>query len=393
LDKDATASQRTVVLVLGMHRSGTSMLAGALGLLGAGMPKVGFGTREDNPKGHFEPAEIVAFHDRVLASAGCHWWDWDPFPEGWFASAQCEAAVAELAALVETEFGSSPLFVVKDPRLCKLVPLWTRVIAKLGLNTLAVLPYRNPIDVAASLHRRDRFPTANCQLMWLRYVLDAEVQSRTMKRAVVSYEKLLSDWRPGLEALLERLDLNMPRQSFRAYQELEEFIDSELRHNAHDPEALAQTPGLHPWVAEAYAAYHTLEADAADHSAQAELDRIRAAFDLGCRAFTPALHGTTRGFEDAQARNGLIPALEATIAQLRNDAARVPSFESALAQAEDRISVLRARVQIAEEGREDAVQELRKRLDAIEGAIGLKGYRGPGGELKPSPRGRPRPSR
>jgi hypothetical protein len=378
LDQDATAtSQRTVVLVLGMHRSGTSMLAGALGLLGAGMPKVGFGQREDNPKGHFEPAEIVAFHDRVLASAGHRWWDWDPVPARWYESAQCEAAVAELAALVEGEFGSAPLFVVKDPRLCKLVPLWTRVIAKLGLNALAVLPYRNPIDVAASLHRRDRFPTANCQLMWLRYVLEAEVQSRTIKRAVVSYEKLLSDWRPRLEALLARLDLHMPRQSFRAYQELEEFIDSELRHNAHDPAAIAEAPGLHPWVAEAYAAYGKLEADAGDGLAQAELDEIRMAFDLGCRAFTPALHGTTRGFEDAQARNGLIPALEAAVAQLRDDAARAPSLQAALAEAEERISLLRARVQISEEGRTDALQELQNRLDAIEKLIGVHGYRGP----------------
>jgi hypothetical protein len=314
-----------------MHRSGTSAVTGALGLLGAAMPTHGLELAEDNPKGHFESAGIVALHERVLASGGARWWDWDRFPDAWYETADSVALADELAELLRLEFGQSPIFVVKDPRACILVPLWRRVIALLELDAVAVLPYRNPVDVARSLRKRDGFPTANGHLAWLRYVLQAEVETRNLRRVFLRYEDLVRDWRQTLKQVVGQLGLSLPRQSARAYQELENFIDPALRHNAQDTRSLGEVMD-HPWITSALRSYNQLQLDPYDGHAQDDLDGLRTDFDRACMVFTAALHGTTKGFEDAQRRNALIPQLEAKLAASELAAERVSALEAEVAE-------------------------------------------------------------
>src|SRR4051794_9430892 len=118
---------RQAIIVLGMHRTGTSALAGALGLLGVRLPARLMPSAEDNPKGFFEPNQVVSIHERLLASIGSHWFSYGRIPEEWFASAEAAAFADELAEAVREDYGDAALFVVKDPRLCRLMPLWQEV--------------------------------------------------------------------------------------------------------------------------------------------------------------------------------------------------------------------------------------------------------------------------
>src|SRR5690242_15030572 len=103
-------SKRQAVIVLGMHRSGTSALAGALGLMGARLPARVMPPGPGNPKGYFEPGHIVVIHDRVLATAGTSWAGWDRISDAWLRSAACRPFVDELAAAVLEDYGESGLF-------------------------------------------------------------------------------------------------------------------------------------------------------------------------------------------------------------------------------------------------------------------------------------------
>jgi hypothetical protein len=123
-----TKKTRQAILVLGMHRSGTSALAGALGLLGARLPARQMPPHVDNPKGYFESAHIVAIHERLLAAAGTSWFGLDRISDEWFHSAQATSFVDELVAAVREEFDDAALFVVKDPRMCRLMPIWREVL-------------------------------------------------------------------------------------------------------------------------------------------------------------------------------------------------------------------------------------------------------------------------
>lgn len=300
--------RRTLVLVIGMHRSGTSTVAGALGILGATMPATGLGLSEDNPKGHFEPKEIVALHDRVLAAAGMHWWDWDKFPDVWYDSAAAQPFVDELVAIIRAEFGDAPLFVVKDPRTCKLLPLWRRAAALLNLNVAAVLPFRHPEEVARSLHARDRFPLPNTHMAWLRYVLEAERESRGMRRVFIRYEDLLVDGRLVMQRVVKTLQLRQLVQTEDSLYELDQFIEPDLRRSR------AASPGidhLHPWLRETMIVYGRGTEMTMGTVETSILDKIHEEFGKACGAFVPALDATNRGFEEAQRRNMLIPGLVA----------------------------------------------------------------------------------
>ena len=99
-----------------MHRSGTSALTRTLGLRGAALPEAASSRRgPDNATGVWEPREIVAIHDELLAAAGSSWDDVGEFPPAWFASDSARLFKQRLVAALRCDFGQAPLFVVKDP--------------------------------------------------------------------------------------------------------------------------------------------------------------------------------------------------------------------------------------------------------------------------------------
>src|SRR5690606_24847456 len=94
-----------------------------------------------------------------------------------------------------------------------------------------VIPIRNPLEVAASLRKRNGFPVAKSALMWLRHVLDAERETRGQKRSLITFEALLGDPPGTIDKISGDLGLAFPRLSHRAQAEIGEFLSDSLRHN------------------------------------------------------------------------------------------------------------------------------------------------------------------
>ena len=173
-------------MVLGCHRSGTSAVARALNLLGLGLPKHLVGSGKGNDLGHWEPAAIVRFNDRLLESLDRSWFDPKPLPGGWrenLAEQQAEAI-----ALWQAERAAGTATVFKDPRLSRLAPFWRDV---LPAAPLAVIVCRNPFEVAASLNGRNGFDSRHGFLLWESYMLEAEAGTRGLRRMLVHYHDLL----------------------------------------------------------------------------------------------------------------------------------------------------------------------------------------------------------
>lgn len=201
---------RRVILVLGMHRSGTSALASVLGCLGAGLPRDPMPATADNPSGYQESRAIARFHNRLLESAGTRWNDDAPVPRAWFDDPTRRGDEAEAARLLAVEFGDEETVVLKDPRLCRLLPLWKRVLVRKAIEPFAILALRDPGEVARSLRARlddAAFRPAaiaaepRATLLWLRHLLDAERDSRDLPRVAIAYPALVADWRAALEPL------------------------------------------------------------------------------------------------------------------------------------------------------------------------------------------------
>jgi hypothetical protein len=182
-------SQPIGLLVIGAHRSGTSAIARTLGLMGAAEASRLMPPNVGNPSGYWEAEAVVAANDRFLAGVGSRWDDPRPLPAAAFAGPAARAARAELASFLRAEFEGAPLFVVKDPRLCRTAPLALAALADVGAAPRVVSPFRAPAAAVRSLMARDGYAQDRCVAIWLGGVLAAERLTRGLPRCLVAYER------------------------------------------------------------------------------------------------------------------------------------------------------------------------------------------------------------
>jgi GT2 family glycosyltransferase len=218
----------TALVVLGMHRSGTSALTGMLHRLGVVLGEHLMPATQDNPRGYWEHADIVKVHERLMAALGWGWDDIRSLPPGFEHSELAQAAAHELRAIITRDFSTAPLWGLKDPRLCRLMPLWSSIFAAEQVAPRYVLAVRHPLDVAASLTARDAIGTARGLLLWLGHLLDAERATRGARRVIVHYEDLIGEpgWRPVADEVAGTLDIMWPQVDATA---VEAFLAPELR--------------------------------------------------------------------------------------------------------------------------------------------------------------------
>jgi O-antigen biosynthesis protein len=223
----------TGVIVLGMHRSGTSALGGLLHHLG-----VTFGPRlmaasPANPRGYWEHVDVVAVHHRLMAEHGRTWGDIRPFPEGVADGIKADDARRQLSAILTRDFADTGLWGLKDPRLCRLVPLWLPLFDALSVRPCFVLVVREPRDVAASLAARDGIEIERALLLWLRHVLEAERATRGLPRVLVHYEALFDPpgWRAAAARIAAAFGISWPVSDAAAEAAVDEFLSVELRHH------------------------------------------------------------------------------------------------------------------------------------------------------------------
>lgn len=186
------AGQRHVVVV-GMHRSGTSAVANALFRLGLELPdKTDLITPGPyNERGYWESRRFVTFDDRILRHFGGTW-SAPPRPDpGWEHSGDSAmtAIRSDAALFSQREFGHRHM-VLKDPRLCITLPLWRTVFER---PPVAILVLRDPGEVALSLERRNSFPLTVSLALWHRYVRQSVESVEGLSVFCVEYAGLLED--------------------------------------------------------------------------------------------------------------------------------------------------------------------------------------------------------
>lgn len=280
-----TMMDKTAIVVLGMHRSGTSSLAGALTRLGAGAPKTLMAASPSNERGHYESNVLVQINDRLLAAAGSAWDDWRSLAIEALPDALVENFTAEAVAALADEYGEANLIVFKDPRVCRMMRFWRRAFADSGYAIRAILPVRSPLEVAQSLADRNGFPLGKGLLLWLRHVLDAEVESRDLPRGVTLWSEFLLDWRQSVKSLGERIGVDLTGAPDQAAEAVDAYLSASLRHQTVHEEALAVHPDVHEWVLKTYRAMIMLAADPVSEEARRDLDIVRSEFSKASGVF------------------------------------------------------------------------------------------------------------
>ena len=223
--------KRSCILVLGAHRSGTSALARTISLLGADLPTNLLEPQADNPTGFWESRDHMTLNDELLVRLGLRW---DSLLSARWNLLDSPSFVRyrdRIIELLHRDFESSRLFVLKDPRLCRLLPIWRSALEQFGAEPKCILIIRHPLDVAGSLAARNGIPLQSGLLIWLRHMLEAECESRDLNRVFVSYERLLNDWRAAALRISQVLNVEWPRTAAEAASEIDAFLERDSQHH------------------------------------------------------------------------------------------------------------------------------------------------------------------
>ena len=230
-----TAETPKVVIVLGMHRSGTSLLANILHELGVDMVDGPTHHSIKNEAGFWERMDIVALHDEILSLIGAP--VGSPrhavsLPDGWWrdpAIAPLRKRLKDLAA--ETLARTEGPWGFKDPRTCRLLPMWKEILKELSLTPRFIWAVRHPAESSHSMS--DKNPVhrpltpAESELDWLAYNYDILKFAGREIGHVVPYESWFDDAAATASRLISALGL--PADA--AARDVSALIRKDLRHH------------------------------------------------------------------------------------------------------------------------------------------------------------------
>ena len=214
---------RQLVVILGMHRSGTSLITKSIELLGYTLGDNLMPAGVDNPKGFWEDLDIVQFNDKLLAR---HQMSWDS-PLSGSPRVFSKDLQQEALTLLESKFLNTDRFIIKDPRMSLLLDFWSRCFVEADISVHYLTVYRQPLDIAASLHARNGLEVEHGLLLTYRY-------NRTLMTFlgdsvfVVGYQRFLENPLRELSRIAGRIGSVLDNKAAVSF--IEEFVDPGLRH-------------------------------------------------------------------------------------------------------------------------------------------------------------------
>ncbi len=290
---EGSAHPRTVLLVAGAGRSGTSTMAGLMQILGLHVPRPEVPPDASNPKGFSEPQWVVDHHDRLLGEAGVQ--VSDARPEAWFETGRVSTREPEriaTAAWLESHFADHSELVVKDPRLSWFLALWRVAALRTQATPVFATMLRPPAEVVGSkqTYYANTLGSAHLAASWLNMLLHTERATRDAvvgegaagagARVFVRYGDLLDDWTRVTMHVGETLGLqHVLHADSEQIRDGHRFVDPSLRRMGATLDDLALPPRLHDLTAETWTELNKLAEPGGDVPAvHAALDQLREAY-------------------------------------------------------------------------------------------------------------------
>ncbi|MCX7041265.1 MAG: glycosyltransferase [Gammaproteobacteria bacterium] len=235
---------RKALVVLGMHRTGTSALARVLSMRGADLPPHLMSANEGNASGYWEPAPVVALNDLILDYFGTAWDD--PFAAFQIPGASLfpKKFQQRAARILEQEYGDSTMFILKDPRACLLSGFWLDALARMDVQACPIVIARPYAEVAASLHARDKSNLPSSVLLYVAYCLELATAHPGRATSFLRYDQLLADWRGATDRIAAEQGITWSRSGAFLDAEVSEF----LVHGPAKPSAVHLSPRLQSWA-------------------------------------------------------------------------------------------------------------------------------------------------
>lgn len=236
-------NHRQGFMVLGMHRSGTSMLSGLLHTscgYNVGGPLIG--SSFDNEKGFFERVDIVLQNDEFMKAQKV-WWAANVINYDWEQAImdKDDGTITFKQGKPGLDFLNDPSnapWMQKDPRMCITLKTWLKLM---NSEPAVVFTYRHPLEVAMSLKKREQnFSLERGLRLWIVYNMRAIQNSKGLCVIHSSNDAILADPLNEIQRISDVLTskCNVPEPPYRLRQEdVDKFIDPSLQHNRNQRKA------------------------------------------------------------------------------------------------------------------------------------------------------------
>jgi O-antigen biosynthesis protein len=278
------------VVILGMHRSGTSAFSRGLQALGVYLGDSFLDTKPDNPTGYWEDRNIVELNDRVLSVFGLKWEEVALIEEAQWQDPKVQALRMEAAGYLETQFISHPLWGFKDPRTVRLLPFWRPVFQQLDVDDTYVVSIRNPLSVASSLLKRQFMPPVTSHMLWLVYLVPYLNEIANRPFVVADYDLLMNDPQGQMERIARHLEITLDATNTAQIAGFaNDFLQPDLRHHVFLKEDFDTIPHVSLLTREAYLWLHRLATDRIEPSSP----RFWAAWENSQRAVRTVIAGAS----------------------------------------------------------------------------------------------------
>ena len=317
-------SARPALFVLGMHRSGTSAITGALRHSGVwvGEETELTDANVENPLGFWERRDMRDLCDQMLHSAGADWWKIASFDPNAIPRVTLAEQRRKFEKIV-SELDKYQAWVIKEPRLCLLLPILRHYVK----NLVCIHIHRNPLEVARSLKTRNGFSISAGLALWEVYNLHALKASEGLPRISLSYESIMQHPVETLNALVKELDGLGGEHPIKPDSGLiERFIDLDLYHQRATDEETGDylLPSQHAlWLrlrsGEAFDGNLNIPVSEATRQALLDLESVEVSFNLHNDKANELETRLNKHGAMLKTREARIEALEASAGLLRSN--------------------------------------------------------------------------
>src|SRR5215510_15916400 len=292
---------KEAVVVVGMHRSGTSLCMNVLKVMGIRVDEDLIPADANNEQGYFESRRILELNEDVLACLGATWHTLlsVSLGENWADRSVLDPAKQQLAALISTRVNqNSRVWGLKDPRISLMLPMYDQVFAACCVRPKYVLCLRDPRSVSMSLMHRNRFPYIFSELLWLEYTITAAKVAADRLKAIIQYENWFENGFEQARLLAEALGISENRDDNSLKEVVEMVVNPSLDHGSYKARAfeLSCTESIYRLlqagnVPAAIAAFSEVQqalteiAHSASYNRKAEHGRSSAGTHITCQLF------------------------------------------------------------------------------------------------------------
>ena len=264
---------KKLILVLGMHRSGTSAVTRGLIVAGVSLGERLMPASEgNNDKGFWEDLDFNTLNIEILKSLNTDWHHFASITEADVQLLKDKGFFLKASELIQNKLTQNLVYGLKDPRISKLMPFWRQVFIHNEIDVRYVIAIRNPLSVVKSLMQRDNFPPEKSFLLWLGHVMCSLIESTAQKRMIVDYDLLMRFPEAQLRRIANFLEQPLDQHELDLYTSF--YLDKDLQHTLFSANDLIKEESCPPLVKGIYSVLMDVAADNLDISEPAFNQKI-----------------------------------------------------------------------------------------------------------------------